>query len=592
MLSSSAAWLSAKLARRGQRARAREQELDALLGRRGVGEQAQRAARTSARRWPARAAPPPRRPRAAPRPRPRRPGAPSSSTWCARAAAGRAARRRAPRRSARARPAASRRASTRRPRGGRAGGGSGSGAGRRSAGRGRAEQLVERVERRVPRRVPAAAAASSGSNGSPATAAPSSTSRRVGATAARAPRPARRRRRRHLDPAERALAAAGRGAAAVAVERARELLEVERVAAALRVERVCRRAVDRLAEQLARLARASARRARAASSAPPRCARSSAAASRSGTWRGRTASAISTGAAGGRRSSAPSSSSEPESAQCRSSSTSTSGRVRGEPLEQLAHRAVAAVALVRAAPAPAAATRWTATGRTGASSAEHVVAERRRAARGSRPRTYSSSASTKTQNGRSRSSSDARAGEDEVPARVGARGELGEQARLADPGLADDRAAPPGLPASRCGRTPSIAADARRRGRRNGSNVPTSQATSRQPNTGRAVKISAQESGCPPDVGGRRRAACVGACPAILLHHGTTPDECGVVFASFRGHDSPLRRQPTLASCRSGGHAIWWTVEARHRAATRSPAAVLRRRAHRRRHASPRCGIP
>ena len=31
-----------------------------------------------------------------------------------------------------------------------------------------------------------------------------------------------------------------------------------------------------------------------------------------------------------------------------------------------------------------------------------------------------------------------------------------------------------------------------------------------------------------------------------LLHHHHEPDECGVVFAS----------------CRSGGHAIWWTVEA------------------------------
>jgi len=47
-----------------------------------------------------------------------------------------------------------------------------------------------------------------------------------------------------------------------------------------------------------------------------------------------------------------------------------------------------------------------------------------------------------------------------------------------------------------------------------------------------------------------------------LLHHRHEPDECGVVFASFKGHDSPLRRRPTLASCRSGGHAIWWTVEA------------------------------
>jgi hypothetical protein len=47
-----------------------------------------------------------------------------------------------------------------------------------------------------------------------------------------------------------------------------------------------------------------------------------------------------------------------------------------------------------------------------------------------------------------------------------------------------------------------------------------------------------------------------------LLHHRHEPHECGVAFASFRGHDSPLRHQATVASCRSGGHAIWWTVEA------------------------------
>ena len=47
-----------------------------------------------------------------------------------------------------------------------------------------------------------------------------------------------------------------------------------------------------------------------------------------------------------------------------------------------------------------------------------------------------------------------------------------------------------------------------------------------------------------------------------LLHHNHKPDECGVVFASFKGHRSCLRHRPTLASCRSGGHAIWWTVEA------------------------------
>jgi hypothetical protein len=47
-----------------------------------------------------------------------------------------------------------------------------------------------------------------------------------------------------------------------------------------------------------------------------------------------------------------------------------------------------------------------------------------------------------------------------------------------------------------------------------------------------------------------------------LLHHRHDPRECGVVFAAFKGHESPLRRRATLASCRSGGHAIWWTVDA------------------------------
>jgi hypothetical protein len=47
-----------------------------------------------------------------------------------------------------------------------------------------------------------------------------------------------------------------------------------------------------------------------------------------------------------------------------------------------------------------------------------------------------------------------------------------------------------------------------------------------------------------------------------LLHHRHTPDECGVVFASFKGRQSPLRHQATLATCRSGGHEIWWAVDA------------------------------
>ena len=47
-----------------------------------------------------------------------------------------------------------------------------------------------------------------------------------------------------------------------------------------------------------------------------------------------------------------------------------------------------------------------------------------------------------------------------------------------------------------------------------------------------------------------------------LLQHRHEPDECGVVFDSFKGHRSPLRHQATLTSCRSGGHTIWWTVDA------------------------------
>jgi hypothetical protein len=60
----------------------------------------------------------------------------------------------------------------------------------------------------------------------------------------------------------------------------------------------------------------------------------------------------------------------------------------------------------------------------------------------------------------------------------------------------------------------------------------------------------------------RSRRVRVARVARYVLEHRHEAEECGVVFASFRGHDSPLRRRPTLASCRSGGHAIWWTVEA------------------------------
>jgi hypothetical protein len=50
--------------------------------------------------------------------------------------------------------------------------------------------------------------------------------------------------------------------------------------------------------------------------------------------------------------------------------------------------------------------------------------------------------------------------------------------------------------------------------------------------------------------------------PRYLVQHHHEPHECGIAFAAFRGHESPLRHQPTLSSCLSGGHAIWWLVDA------------------------------
>jgi hypothetical protein len=47
-----------------------------------------------------------------------------------------------------------------------------------------------------------------------------------------------------------------------------------------------------------------------------------------------------------------------------------------------------------------------------------------------------------------------------------------------------------------------------------------------------------------------------------LLQHRHDPQDCGVAFASFRGHESSLRHEATIGSCHSGGHELWWTVEA------------------------------
>ena len=61
---------------------------------------------------------------------------------------------------------------------------------------------------------------------------------------------------------------------------------------------------------------------------------------------------------------------------------------------------------------------------------------------------------------------------------------------------------------------------------------------------------------------GRAIGRKLSAMPCFLIHHRHEAHECGVAFASFRGHESPLRHRATLASCFSGGHTIWWSVRA------------------------------
>jgi hypothetical protein len=47
-----------------------------------------------------------------------------------------------------------------------------------------------------------------------------------------------------------------------------------------------------------------------------------------------------------------------------------------------------------------------------------------------------------------------------------------------------------------------------------------------------------------------------------LLCHRHAVDECPVAFAAWRGFVSPLRGGTALSSCHTGGHQIWWTVQA------------------------------
>ena len=57
------------------------------------------------------------------------------------------------------------------------------------------------------------------------------------------------------------------------------------------------------------------------------------------------------------------------------------------------------------------------------------------------------------------------------------------------------------------------------------------------------------------------------AMAVYVLHHQHEPSECPAAYAAWHGFDSPLRRHPAPSTCLTGGHAIWWQVEARDAAA-------------------------
>ena len=50
--------------------------------------------------------------------------------------------------------------------------------------------------------------------------------------------------------------------------------------------------------------------------------------------------------------------------------------------------------------------------------------------------------------------------------------------------------------------------------------------------------------------------------PRFILSHHHGPAECRIAYAAWNGFDSPLRHQDAPSSCASGGHSIFWTVEA------------------------------
>lgn len=67
--------------------------------------------------------------------------------------------------------------------------------------------------------------------------------------------------------------------------------------------------------------------------------------------------------------------------------------------------------------------------------------------------------------------------------------------------------------------------------------------------------------------------------PTFVLTHTHDPQECRIAIAAWKGYPSPLRRGRPLGSCATGGHRLWWSVEAADSAAALAllPPYVARR---------------
>ena len=216
-----------------------------------------------------------------------------------------------------------------------------------------------------------------------------------------------------------------------------------------------------------------------------------------------------------------SSSTDAASAQWTSSSDEHERPAHREPLEQLPHGAMGAVALVLHDGRRRPDARSDSEGITCASSLR-TSSRSDAISCGSRPARYSSRASTKTQNGRSRSSSDALPAEDGAPAGVGAL-------RPARPAASSCRSrARPRSPAAPAGRRPARRArdrspPARRRARRDGRRL-------RSRVRGLLGEHNpAARSGCEIRVPARcRGAASAGVCAHALLPHPSPPRAAAV----------------------------------------------------------------